>query len=671
MTKWVRFKDLLFFMLLPVLSANAQIKNSIVAGVDSAGNQIIVKWFSEQVVFPQGVYVYRSETGKDWVRLTARPLKKGDVSVPQSFIQSDPTMRTFVDAAKNATNNDLKGIIGAMMMVKAVQNNHYARSLGLCYMDGDVTTGVSYRYKVTQVQAGSETIVGETGEITAGQYTPAAPPQGLTIIPGDGEAEIKWVPESERFFGVNVYRQSSHDASPVKANSDMILISEQEGANGKKKYPNVFFTDKNLNNNYQYTYFIRCIDYLGQEGLPSETVTVAPQDQTPPEPPNNVYISIDGLSVNLKWENYNPSPDMEGYHVYRSKRLNSGYVRANNTILDRDVFTFTDRLSEPGEYFYYVATVDSAGNEGESFKNMADVKDVYPPAAPRGLTAQADSGRITLRWIANREKDLMGYQVFRTVEKDNPLYYVLINAIPLTDTIFTDKLPSVSKNKFHYKVAAIDSSLNRSDYSDPTFGAMPDLLPPARPLIKKVTQLENALLVEWIPNVEADLKSYNVYRMNMSDSNTLRLNPMPVSRMVNRFTDIQVKPNVTYRYYITATDSSNNVSAASENYYATFVKDEPPIEDNPLSSFRISYKNGQKQVTLKWRIESRMPCKGVIVFRSDGTTFVPLTGLLKSNDYTDRDIENEGNYTYRLHVFLNNGELFKSEEIEVKVKIKK
>jgi predicted phage tail protein len=452
----------------------------------------------------------------------------------------------------------------------------------------------------------------------------------------------------------------------------MILISEQEGADGKLKYPDVFFTDKDLNNRYQYTYYLRCIDYLGHEGLPSEPVTVAPGDQTPPEPPQNMKIEVDGLKVNLSWESPDvPSPDMAGYHVYRSKRMNSGYLQANRTLLGNSTYSFTDNLTDPGEYFYYVAAVDSAGNEGGSFKDMADVQDVYPPAAPVGVTAEADSGKITLRWIANSEKDLWGYQVFRTVQRDDPSHYVLINSEPLTGTFFTDRLPAVSKNRFHYKVAAIDSSLNRSDYSDPVFGAMPDLTPPARPLIKKVTQQENALLVEWAPNVEADLKAYNVYRMNMNDSSSLHLNPRPVSRTVSRFTDLQVKPGIPYRYYITATDSSNNISAASEYFYATFVQDSRQETDNPVSSFKLSYRTGQKQVSLRWKLDSRPDFKGAIVFRSDGATFVPVTGLLRSDDYRDRDIEDDRSYTYRLHVFLHTGEVFKSKEIKVEVKAKK
>ena len=658
---------IMLFLIVSLLSATAQPKSSIIAGVDSTGKQIIVKWFSEQVIFHQGVHVYRSEAGNDWIRLTTRPLKKGDMPVAQSLIQSDYTLQAFIEATQSATNNDLKGIIGAMLMVKAVQNNHYARFLGLCYIDNDVAEGVSYRYRVMQVQSGGEIIVGETNDITAGHYFPAAPPRGLTITAGDGEAKINWTPEPERFFGVNIYRQSNRETHPVKANHDMILISEHEGVNGKSKYPDVFFTDKSLNNNYQYTYFIRSIDYLGQEGLPSEPVTIAPQDKTPPEPPTKVSISVDGLEVSLFWANSNPSHDLEGYHVYRSKRMNSGYVRVNKTKLDSNTFTFIDRLEDPGQYFYYVAAVDSASNESVSLKDMADVKDVYPPTSPRGLVAQADSGSITLRWIANHEKDLMGYQVFRTVEKNNPSQYVLLNSTPQTDTVFVDKLPVVSKNKFYYKVAAIDSSFNRSEYSEPTFGTMPDLIPPARPHIKVVSQLENALLVEWLPNVEEDLKSYNVYRVNMNDLTSILLSSKPISQRENSFTDLHVKPNVPYRYYVTATDSSNNISLPSEYFYAVFIRDEVSA-NNPLSSFRVSYKNGQKQATLKWKLEGKNLYRGVVVYRSDGASFKPISGLIKTNDYTDKDIEENENYTYRLHLFLNSGAICKSEEIKIETK---
>ncbi|MDR2886643.1 MAG: hypothetical protein LBV26_01365, partial [Bacteroidales bacterium] len=280
-SRFHNIKLIFFAVLFAVsLSVQAQPASSIIAGVDSSGSQIIVKWFSEQVVFPLGVHVYRSEAGGSWVRLTAPPLKRGGIPVPQAAVQGDSTMQAFIEAAQTATVGDMQGVIGAMMMVKAVQSNHYARFLGLCYIDGDVTPGVSYRYRVAQVQPGGETPVGETGSVVAGRYEPVAPPEGLAAEAGDTEAAIRWTPEPERFFGVNVYRRSNRDTVTVRVNSDMILISAQAGADGKQKYPDVFFTDKNLNNSYRYTYYLRSIDYLGREGLPSAPVTIAPHDMT-------------------------------------------------------------------------------------------------------------------------------------------------------------------------------------------------------------------------------------------------------------------------------------------------------------------------------------------------------------------------------------------------------
>jgi hypothetical protein len=51
------------FLLVVLFPATAQPAGSIVAGADSTESRIIVKWFSEQVIFPQGVHVYRSEAG--------------------------------------------------------------------------------------------------------------------------------------------------------------------------------------------------------------------------------------------------------------------------------------------------------------------------------------------------------------------------------------------------------------------------------------------------------------------------------------------------------------------------------------------------------------------------------------------------------------------------------
>jgi hypothetical protein len=643
---------------------------SIIAGVDTSGRAIIVKWFSEQVIYPQGVYLYRKTTDGEWERLRDKPLKKGDMPVPESALRQDSALRDVVEIAQKATTADMKGLIAALLVTKAVENNHFACFMGMAYRDETVISGISYQYKLTRVSAGKETDVGQSEPVTVGAYLPPDPPKELTVKAKDAETELKWLPEPMRYFAVNVYRTSKTDSLPVKINDRLIQISAQPDKSGKESYPKVFFADKQLHNNLSYTYFLKGVDYFGYESSASESATVAPRDQTSPEPPNEFNLSVDGLKVTLTWRNANPSSDLMGFRIYRSKRLKTGY-QAHTSLLATSVFTYTDRVADPGEYFYYVASVDSAGNEGVSYTNMADVADIYPPAAPRGLTAQSDSGQISLQWLANHEKDLKGYQVFRTIEKDNPNYYVLINSKAMTDTSFVDKLPFNARNKFHYKVAAVDSALNRSEYSDPVFGIMPDIQAPVQPFIKEVRKEEHSLVVEWLPNVEPDLKEYNVYRTNLSDTTVQHLNLKPVNAGVNLYTDYLIQPNVPYRYHLTVTDSANNISVPSEYFYAIFAADIAEEKTNPLIDFKVSYKPGQKQVSIKWKLKNTTGLKGVILSRKEDASFVPLTGLMSAKTYVDKYIEDKQQYTYRLHLFFNDGGELRSEDVNVSVRAKK
>ena len=57
------------------------------------------------------------------------------------------------------------------------------------------------------------------------------------------------------------------------------------------------------------------------------------------------------------------------------------------------------------------ATEESAPSE----KMCVTPRDIYPPAAPKGLAAVASTGWIDLIWDPNTEADLAGYLVLRGV----------------------------------------------------------------------------------------------------------------------------------------------------------------------------------------------------------------------------------------------------------------
>jgi fibronectin type 3 domain-containing protein len=79
--------------------------------------------------------------------------------------------------------------------------------------------------------------------------------------------------------------------------------------------------------------------------------------------------------------------------------------------------------------------------------------DTFPPSAPKGLSAVANVGAISLIWDANTESDLAGYIVLRGEVPGDKLQ--AITATPIRETTFADKT-AVPGTRYVYAVVAVD-----------------------------------------------------------------------------------------------------------------------------------------------------------------------------------------------------------------------
>lgn len=91
-----------------------------------------------------------------------------------------------------------------------------------------------------------------------------------------------------------------------------------------------------------------------------------------------------------------------------------------------------------------------------------DRTDDEPPAAPRGVFSMSGDGEVTIRWYPNGERDLAGYEVWRSnTARDN---YRKIAVLPPHVTEYVDKDVRNGITYF-YAVLAFDEDGNQSDFS--------------------------------------------------------------------------------------------------------------------------------------------------------------------------------------------------------------
>ena len=656
----IKIKVILVFLLLngAVQSVQAQQETAgqsmiISNSLDTINPHIKIKWFIPEIYVSKGVNIYRKAPGQQtWNNILDKPFKKGDYILPIEAFEKDTTLEDYVSFIDGLTLKEIQGLTKAMLLIKGIQNFHYARYIGIEYHDSNVKLGETYQYKVTKLTASGEKVISISRLITVQKHVLDAPPEGIQIKSGDEQVLLKWKPDKLKFYGANIFRRREDQLEFEKMNEVPIIISKRKGQDGVLAYPDIFFTDDSLSNGKTYFYKIVGLDYFGRYSKYSEIYRVTPKDQTAPPSPKFLKNKVDFLNVKLNWENVYAT-DIAGIHVYRSIHHDVNFVQVNKYLLNSDKNEYVDVVEKPGKYYYYVASIDSSGNEGKSFLTLANVLDIYPPEKPRGLYTESDTGRIILHWLPNTDEDLMGYQVFRTVDKDSKNRYVLLNATPFIDTTYIDSLPISAKNKFHYRIAAIDSAINRSEYSDFAANTMPDVIAPVQPFIKDIVITENNYLqIQWIPNVDLDLKGYNIFRELATDSlkNKEKLNESLLSPMVKHFTDRWVEQGIKYNYYLEAIDSSGNKSEYSNPFPGKLPILKPEIGNKVIKY--INVKNKKNYNLIRWEINPEDGYLGTIVYRKEeGGVYRPLTGLMQINKFKDNDIIPSGIYYYEIRVY--------------------
>ena len=167
------------------------------------------------------------------------------------------------------------------------------------------------------------------------------------------------------------------------------------------------------------------------------------------------------VPVNLKLDNR-----AEGVHMSWSGSGNQfRVIRRGNpgdawgVVATLDSHEWTDTSTEFGKpYFYEVQSLVDVGDQKFAESDLSapgDITpiDVFPPAVPTGLRADAAPASIELVWDRNTEPDLAGYRIYRSAG-DGPFEKLAeSNEIPN----YSDRAVEHGKT-YHYAITAFDRS---------------------------------------------------------------------------------------------------------------------------------------------------------------------------------------------------------------------
>ena len=230
------------------------------------------------------------------------------------------------------------------------------------------------------------------------------------------------------------------------------------------------------------SYVAFAVSSRGRTGDPSNMVAVPLV--TPPLPPGPALVTYTATSVEVAWEEpptfrlpvqeeqvepptLQSTPILEGlepsqYVVYDLAASGDPDVdRPARLAAPNAATTYSDsNVTFPDTRCYEVRVLDAAGDldilGDPSPATCVVLTDTFPPVAPTGLIAVADTGGISLVWDENAEADLAGYLLLRGTAADATLQPLTVE--PVVRTAYQDT-DVVAGERYFYRVLAVDTAV--------------------------------------------------------------------------------------------------------------------------------------------------------------------------------------------------------------------
>jgi predicted phage tail protein len=222
-------------------------------------------------------------------------------------------------------------------------------------------------------------------------------------------------------------------------------------------------------------YAVRFVNAAGQKAVFSNFLLIEPTTKVAGIP-TQLAAQVSGNGILLAWnapkENVDGSTpaNIIGYNVYRVSSADDSATVLNKTPLTEN--KFNDQSFDFGaDYKYFVRTV-SLGGGGEPLESLDSniielkPKDTFAPRPPSAITIAAAPGNLSIFFAANTERDLAGYQVYRSNSSDQPLSdWTLLTKELLTTNTYRDTNVQSGKTYFYY-LTAVDKNGNVSEASE-------------------------------------------------------------------------------------------------------------------------------------------------------------------------------------------------------------
>lgn len=308
------------------------------------------------------------------------------------------------------------------------------------------------------------------------RYIPG-PVEDLQVVPKENTVLLSWkMPEKNEdgspikdLAGFLIFRADKSEKVKEYIYKKVLFVDLEKPEAFIIKENMVLFHDKGEDLSppgliYDKTYGYRVFS-INKSKILSKERTVDITLSIPPGPPESLNAIPGEGKVTLNW--LPPSKridgaeliDLKGYNIYRTsdkgiygdRPINPGLILSH---------TYTDQGLENNKTYYYIVkavnTLTPPWNEGPPSEEIAATpQKLTPPSPPKRVIAVPAEGKVFLTWDENKEPEVSGYKVYRSLKPKTE--FILITPSPIIKTTFTD-MDVLPKIKYYYRVTAIDNA---------------------------------------------------------------------------------------------------------------------------------------------------------------------------------------------------------------------
>jgi hypothetical protein len=221
-------------------------------------------------------------------------------------------------------------------------------------------------------------------------------------------------------------------------------------------------------------YAIRFVNDSGQKAAFSNFLLIEPTSKVA-DNPSNLSAEVLETTIKLRWKAPESNVDgskpanILGYNIYVSNDENEAKLKNSTPVTDTE---FLDKTFQFGTIYKYFVRTISLGSNGEPIESVSSntvevsPKDIFPPSPPSALTIAAAPNHLSLFFALNPERDIAGYNIFRSTNPNQKKSdWTLLNTELLKTNTFQDTKVESGKTYYYY-LTAVDTSGNTSAPSE-------------------------------------------------------------------------------------------------------------------------------------------------------------------------------------------------------------